>query len=135
MCYRDVAKWIETLRNYTRSVLPIVLVALLVQIFAPLGAGLAAAAASDPLLSAPICSHGDVSAGSHQTPANPHHHDECCPFCRLAHGGNLSLPATSFFVVAPVALIQRIEWINRSSLLPTGGIICHARARAPPTFS
>ena len=60
-----------------KNFLPIVLIALAVQIFAPIGACWAASiAASDPLAGAVIC-HGDGAPGAGQTDQTGHRaHDE-----------------------------------------------------------
>src|ERR1700712_239620 len=66
--------------------LPIVLMALAVQILAPIGACWAASiAASDPLLGAPICSGGAHSgAADTDRTGSQHAHDGACSQCCVA---------------------------------------------------
>ena len=67
-----------------KNFLPIVLIALVVQIFAPIGACWAATiAASDPLAGAVIC-HGNGAPGAGQTDPTGHRaHDGCCSVCSV----------------------------------------------------
>ena len=72
-----------------RKFLPIVLIALTVQIFAPIAACWAASmAASDPLHAAVIC-HDNAASSSGQTDQSgqPRAHDGCCSICSVAHAG------------------------------------------------
>ena len=56
----------------------------MVQFFAPIAAGFAMAAASDPLRGAPICDHG---SGLPQNPADHNHPaGDCCAFYPSMHG-------------------------------------------------
>src|SRR3954468_17197174 len=79
------------MRRRLQKFLPIVLVALLVQIFAPIGATWAASiAASDPLSAAVIC-HSNAASTPHRTTTDQsgqhRAHDGCCSFCSLLHTG------------------------------------------------
>ena len=71
-----------------KNFLPIVLIALAVQIFAPIGACWAATiAASDPLAGAVIC-HGNAAPGAGQTDQTGHRaHDGCCSVCSVLQTG------------------------------------------------
>ena len=71
-----------------KKFLPIVLIALVVQIFAPIGACWAASiAASDPLAAAVIC-HGNADAASGQSDQTGHRaHDGCCSVCSVLQTG------------------------------------------------
>ena len=78
-----------------KNFLPIVLIALVVQIFAPIGACWAASiAASDPLAGAVIC-HGNAAPGAGQTDQTSHRaHDGCCSVCSvLQTGAPVDVPA------------------------------------------
>src|SRR5712691_7448371 len=76
------------MRRRLKNFLPIVLIALVVQIFAPIGACWAASiAASDPLAAAVIC-HGGGASGAGQTDQTGHRaHDGCCSVCSVLHTG------------------------------------------------
>ena len=77
------------MRRRLRNFLPIVLMALAVQILAPIGACWAASiAASDPLHAAPICSGGAASTLDQTGQTGEHRaHDGACAMCCVAHAG------------------------------------------------
>jgi hypothetical protein len=117
--------------------LPIVLMALAVQILAPIGACWSAAiVASDPLHAAPICSSNATSTTDQtgQT-GQPRAHDGACAMCCLAHAGaTLDAPEATTFAT-PLRQSGRVVWLDPASdrfVSRTGG---HAQARAPPSIS
>src|SRR3954453_5248224 len=82
------------MRKRLKKFLPIVLIALVVQIFAPIGACWAASiAASDPLAAAVIC-HGNANAAPGPSDQAGHRaHDGCCSVCSvLQTGAPLDVP-------------------------------------------
>jgi hypothetical protein len=120
-----------------KNFLPIVLFALAVQIFAPIGACWAASiAASDPLAQAVIC-HGNAAPGSAQSDqTGPHRaHDGCCSVCSVLHtGAPVDTPQTALILVfdrhgTPVV------WHAFSPDLAAFDGGSPAQARAPPSFS
>jgi hypothetical protein len=122
-------------RRRLRKFLPIVLIAVLVQIFAPIGATWAASiAASDPLRAAAIC-HGDaasVPSPSDQS-GQPSAHD-CCSVCNVVHtGGPVCAPQA--IVAAPYRAAARATWLDRAPDLFSSRPGSHAQARAPPSIS
>ena len=122
--------------------LPIVLMALAVQVLAPIGACWAASiAASDPLHAAPICSGGAASTTDQtdqtgQTGQTGQHraHDGACAMCCVAHAGaSLDAPEATF--ATPMRRPERVVWFDAAPdrfRSRTGG---HAQARAPPSIS
>jgi hypothetical protein len=125
------------MRRRLKNFLPIVLFALAVQIFAPIGACWAASiSASDPLARAVIC-HGSAAPGSAQSgQTGPHQaHNGCCSVCSVLHTG---AP-----VDAPqIALIstfdrQAVAVVWHAFLLDPAGSRAGspAQARAPPAIS
>jgi hypothetical protein len=121
-----VRRWIE-------EGLAICLIALLVQVFAPVGASFAMAAADDPL-NAPICEHGG-NTGSPQHPAAPGDDGSCCTLCAFVHAGVAPPPAL------PVAVLLVRQPIRRPLLTPASAppaqrwITRLAQPRAPPSRS
>jgi hypothetical protein len=102
------------MRIRLKNFLPIVLVVLAVQIFAPIGACWAASiAASDPLAAAVIC-HGNAASTSGQSDQTGHRaHDGCCSVCRvLQTGAPLDVPqiAEAISVDRPHAPVVWIEF-------------------------
>src|SRR3954465_5481727 len=76
----------EFMRRRLERFLPIVLIAALVQIFAPIGVTWAASiAASDPLHAVPIC-HGAATPGPDQS-SQSSAHQGCCSVCSGVHNG------------------------------------------------
>jgi hypothetical protein len=124
------------MRRRLQKFLPIVLLALMVQILAPIGACWAAAiAVSDPLGSAVIC-HDSASGqrgdqgGEHRT------HDGACAICCVLHAGGVSVdtPPTVAFA-APFRAVERVVWRDEAldrAACRTGS---NSQARAPPVTS
>src|ERR1700675_160763 len=107
------------MRRRLRKFLPIVLIALAVQIFAPIGACWAASiAASDPLQTAVIC-HGDTASAQGYTgqtdPTGQHRaHDGCCSGCSVLHtGAPVYMPQTA--VTTPSHQNERVVWSNSAA--------------------
>ena len=128
------------MRRRLRNFLPIVLMALAVQIFAPIGACWAASiAASDPLHAAAIC-HDDGPSTSGQTnnhtnqTGQPGAHDGCCSVCSIAHAGApVATPQAA--VAAPYQRSDRVVWFDRIPDLFGSRSGSHAQARAPPPLT
>ena len=114
--------------------LPIVLIALMVQILAPIGACWATAfAISDPLLAVEIC-HSDPASTSGQTDQGGEHrgHDSACSICCAAQASASFDTPQAIAVATPYRDVARVVWRAHApapSLFRTGS---HAQARAPP---
>ncbi|WP_213287639.1 DUF2946 domain-containing protein [Bradyrhizobium sp. sGM-13] len=123
------------MRRRLKNFLPIVLIALVVQIFAPIGACWAASiAASDPLAGAVIC-HGDGGPGAGQADQTGHRaHDGCCSVCNvLQTGAPVAVPETAAIDVDRVA--EQVAWFDFAFRLTNARAGSHAQARAPPSIS
>jgi hypothetical protein len=123
------------MRRRLGKFLPIVLIAVLVQIFAPIGATWAASiAASDPLHAAAIC-HGDAASvpdPSDQS-GQPRAHD-CCSVCNVVHtGGPVGAPQAT--AATPSHHAARVAWPDMAPDLFSSRAGSHAQARAPPSIS
>ena len=123
------------MRRRLKNFLPIVLIALVVQIFAPIGACWAASiAASDPLAAAVIC-HGNGGSTPGQADQTGHRaHDGCCSACSvLQTGAPVDMPQ-----VAAVAIERpsgRVVWHEFTADLRRPRAGSTAQARAPPPVS
>jgi len=122
------------MRRLNRYV-PIFLIALMVQIVAPIGASWAfASAVSDPLAAAEIClSHAPASGdegGQQQT------HDASCLICCVFNTGaaSFSTPESATWA-APYHPVSQIVWRDRDPQLADSCIGSNAKARAPPFIS
>jgi hypothetical protein len=124
------------MRKRLKNFLPIVLIALVVQIFAPIGACWAASiAASDPLAAAVIC-HGNANGASGQSDQAGHRaHDGCCSVCSVLHtGAPVDVPQTA----ETIAFERRqssIVWVAYTPDRFGARAGSHAQARAPPSIS
>src|SRR5882757_2357549 len=98
------------MRRRLRKFLPIVLIAVLVQIFAPIGATWAASiAASDPLHAAAIC-HGNAASAPNDQSGQPRAHD-CCSVCSVVHtGGPVGAPQAA--VATSHRHAARVTWLD-----------------------
>ncbi len=125
------------MRRRLGTYLPIVMFAVLMQLFAPIGATWAAASAyADPLGFAPICSGQSDHAGNTGDPSGqPASHSTCCPLCVLAHAGSTALTPTEAPFVALQVSGQRVVWLADDPAPRTRGSASHTQARAPPVQS
>jgi hypothetical protein len=126
------------MRRRLRKFLPIVLLALTVQILAPIAACWAAiVAASDPLQAAVIC-HDNAASTQDQRdnqPGQPGAHDGCCSVCSVAHtGAPVDAPQTAA-VSTPYLESKRVVWLDRAPDLLGARTGSHAQARAPPQLT
>jgi hypothetical protein len=111
------------------------MIALMVQILAPVGASWAfAAAASDPLAGSEIClSHSPAQGdegGQQQT------HDASCLICCAFNTGavSFSTPEPAAWA-APYRPVSSIVWRDRTLQLADSRVGSNAKARAPPSIS
>jgi cytochrome c5 len=117
-----------------RKFLPIVLMALAVQILAPIAACRAAGiVASDPLAAATIC-HDASNQADQPGQTGRHAHDSTCALCCLAHAG-ISLDAPKTAVAAPYRHALPVVWHDVDPELRDSRTSGHAQARAPLAIS
>jgi hypothetical protein len=117
--------------------LPIFLIALAVQILAPIAAGWTAAlAASDPLGAAEIC-HSNPAAipESGDQGADHRAHDGLCSICCAAQaGGSLDTPQP-LAIETPYRRPARVVWRDSAPELVAVRPGSNAQARAPPQLT
>jgi hypothetical protein len=124
------------MRRRLEVFVPIVLLAVLVQLIAPIGAFRAVAhAVSDPLAMASICL--EMTAAERQTMPSqaPDAHADCCAFCAAGHGGSAAIdpPAPVFAILQ--RQYQRVVWLEAIHGMSTPRVGSNTQARAPPTLS
>ena len=125
-----------SMRRRLQKFLPIVLIALAVQILAPIGATwMTAAAAADPLGAATIC-HGDPTAPAQSDQNGDHRsHDGACAVCCVAQAGaSLDTPKTAV-VATPHRAAARVIWGDEAVAIAAARPGSNAQARAPPPIS
>jgi hypothetical protein len=129
------------MRRRLRKFLPIVMLALAVQILAPIAACWAAGiATSDPLAAlgaAAICHDAAGAAGNQadQPDQTGHHaHDGACAMCCLAHAG-ASLDTPNIIIAVPHRHALRVVWHSVAAELRDSRSSGHAQARGPPRLT
>ena len=129
----------DTVRRRLEVLIPIVLVAILVQIVAPIAAFRAVAdATSDPLAMAAICADMASMASAQddqKSPANTRHAHQCCAFCGAGHGGAVPVNPPQPVFVTLERQYQRISWLEAADRIPAIRAGSNARARAPPQLT
>ena len=122
-------------RRYQRF-LPIVLIALMVQIFAPVAACWAAAiAVSDPLGAAAICHDTAGTAGQPDDQSGQHReHGGACSICCLA-SASASVDTPKIEALAPYREPVQAVWLDHVLDRFSSRIGSNAQARAPPLLT
>ncbi len=124
------------MRRRLEYLVPIVLLAVLVQLLAPIAAFRSVAlAASDPLYMASLCSEMAASADHGSVPDPAQHSGKCCAFCAGGIGGSNPLQPPSFIFVSLQRQYQLVAWLEAETALPTVRVGSNAQARAPPVHS
>jgi hypothetical protein len=122
------------MRRQLQKFLPIVLIALAVQILAPIAASwAAAAAASDPLQAAEICHSlpGD-SSGQTDQGTDQHAHDGACLICCAVQASAVvDTPQQAAFPV-PYRQITQVVWHIVARDVSPARTGSNSKARAPP---
>jgi hypothetical protein len=129
------------MRRRLQKFLPIVLIALAVQILAPIAACWAAGiAASDPLGSAlgsaVICHDNAASAPAPSDQGGEHRaHNGACAICCIAQAGAAIDTPQQAAVAAPYRQQARVVWRSNAPELAVARTGSNAQARAPPQLA
>jgi hypothetical protein len=125
------------MRRRLEAFIPILLLAIVVQLMAPIAAFRAVAyAASDPLHMASICSGMTSSVDDQGSPSKAGHTQSgCCAFCAAGHGGGAAINSPPVIFVTLQRLYQQVSWLEAADPMPTVRVGSNAQARAPPTVS
>lgn len=123
------------MRARLQKYLPIFLIALLVQVLAPIGVSWAAAiAASDPLGTAEICRDGgSVVVGQQDDHSGQQHdHGSACSICCVAGASAfIDMPMSAAFA-KPYREPARVVWRSQVRDLSHSRIGSNAQSRGPP---
>jgi hypothetical protein len=124
------------MRRRLEVFIPIVLLSIMVQLLAPIGAfRVVAHAVSDPLYLATICSGMATSQDASQTTTvNPQHGANCCGFCSVSHGAAVAVDPPPLIYVVLQHRYQLITWLEVADPMPPARANSHAQARAPPSI-
>jgi len=122
------------MRARLQKFLPIVLIALAMQVLAPIAACWAAGfVAVDPLQNAVIC-HDAGTSGGLDDQSVPGSHAGACSICCLAQASaSLDAPQVGFAI--PARHMARVVWHDTTASVVTRYGGSNAQARAPPLFS
>jgi hypothetical protein len=121
------------MRRRLQKFFPIVLIALVVQILAPIAACWAAGmAASDPLQAAFIC-HDTASLPAQSDQGGDHRaHNGACAVCCVAQAATAIDTPEKAAVTTPYRQPERVVWRDQTPELPGVRTGSNAQARAPP---
>lgn len=125
------------MRSWLKRFLPIVLIALTVQIFAPIAACWAAGiVASDPLAAAVIC-HGNGGSDAAQAEQNGAQDARrgCCALCGVLHTGAPVDPPQTASLFTFERQTSAVVWHELALEPATSRAGSPEQARAPPTLS
>jgi hypothetical protein len=127
----------RTMRRRLELFIPIVVLAVLVQLIAPIAAfRVVAYATSDPLYLASICTETSSSSAAQTAPAKTQHdHGECCAFCGAGHGASIAFASPPLIFVTLQRQYQQISWLEAADPMPTIRVGSNTQARAPPSLS
>ena len=124
------------MRRQIGRFIPVVMIAIWVQIFAPIGAYWTMAAAMDPFGSAPICAPSLAGKSNQSAPVGHQQaHPDCCSLCVVAHSGAAPLKSLAPVVTAIALSFHRIVWHDQHAVERSAERGSHAQARAPPAIS
>jgi hypothetical protein len=124
------------MRRRLEVFIPIVLLSILVQLFAPIAAfRMVAFAASDPVLAASICHDSAASADTQTAPAETQHdRGNCCVLCAIGHGA-ISVDPPPIIFVSLQRVYQRMSWLEAADPTRTVRVGSNTQARAPPQLT
>jgi hypothetical protein len=116
---------------------PIVFLAVLVQLLSPIAAfRVVAYATIDPLYMASTCADMASSSDAQTAPTKPlHPYGDCCAFCGAGHVGAVAVDQPPLIFVTLQRQYQRISWLQAAELVPTIRVGSNSQARAPPQAS
>jgi hypothetical protein len=126
---------VRRMRARLQKFLPLVLLALVMQVLAPIAACLAAGqAVADPLSASVICHSTGEQGGLNGQTRTPAHAGACALCCLAQANASLDSPPQAALAI-PFRHAERVVW--HAADVPA--VVVHAgsnaRARAPPRFS
>jgi hypothetical protein len=124
------------MRARLQKFLPVVLLALVMQLLAPIAACLAAGqAVADPLQTAVICHSASEQGGPNDPTGAPTAHAGACALCCLAQA-NASLDSPPHAALSiPFRHAKRVAWHEADAPAVAAHKGSSAQARGPPHFS
>jgi Protein of unknown function (DUF2946) len=125
------------MRRRLQKFLPIVLIALVMQVLAPIAACWAASiAVSDPFGSAAICHDNAASAPAQSDQGGDHRsHNGVCAICCIAQAASAIDTPQQAAVAAPHRQPARVVWRDQAVEPQAARAGSNTQARAPPSLS
>ena len=124
------------MRARLQKFLPLVLLALAMQVLAPIAACLAAGqAVADPLSASIICHSASEQGGLNDPAGTPVAHAGTCALCCLAQVGASPDSPPHAALSVPLRHAQRVVWRAAEAFAGAAHKGTNAQARAPPQFS
>jgi hypothetical protein len=125
------------MRRRLEKFIPIVLLAIVVQLFAPIAAfRVVAYAVSDPVYLTSICAETASSQDAQTAPAKTQHdHGDCCVLCAAGHGGATAVAPPPQIFVSLQRQYERVSWLEAADPMPAERVGSNAQARAPPQLT
>ena len=126
---------VRRMRVRLQKFLPVVLIALAMQVLAPIAACWAAGLAVADPLNTVVCHTGGASGGGLDDPSGaPAAHAGNCSICCLAQA-NASFDAPQETFSTPFRHAERVVWHDVDAAVVTSHGGSNAQARAPPSLS
>ena len=127
---------VRRMRARLQKFLPIVLLALAMQVLAPIAACWAAGqAVADPLSAAVICHSASEQGGANDQSGTPTAHAGSCSICCLAQASaSLDSPPQAALSI-PFRHAERVVWHDADASAVAVHKDASAQARGPPQFS
>jgi len=121
------------MRRRLQKFLPVVMLALMVQVLAPIAAAWAALA-SDPLQAVPICHSGATGSADGGVPDNngPGSQHSACDLCYLVQAGGALEAPKGMAVATPYRVAASVVWRHQASEPARSFVGSNTQARAPP---
>ncbi len=125
----------KSLRDTMARIL--IALALIVQIFAPVGSSAAMLrAAFDPLAGAVVCAQDEDGSGLHDgTDPSALHHGDACGLCQITAAGGLAPPPDVAVSFGPTTTARVADWRVTVEAVVAPRLLDHIRGRAPPALS
>lgn len=124
------------MRTRLQKFLPLVLLALVMQVLAPIAACWATGlAVADPLSASVICHSASDQGGRGDQTGAPIAHAGACALCCLAHAGASLESPTHAALPIPFRHAEPVVWHPADALAIAAHESSSAQARAPPQFS
>lgn len=115
----------------------LIALALIVQIWAPVGSStMVVAAATDPFAGFALCEHDDGSIGDRdRARALASHAPVLCDLCQLAASGGWTPEEPTVIGFVEVPAMRLADWSLRVETVVDARFLARLRGRAPPAFA